>query len=360
MKRTFRTLGLMAVMTLISFSAYSQSEGTVVYSLPGTSLHLTVETIRESYTPGPYSKYAKKYLGIEVSDQTKDTYSLMSVKLTPYLEADRSKSYVVNVSGASASAFFSFSSQGLILLSDANKGQSEYWRFPTLAENNQIEAREATQNLTSTETTLYKNVKNAQGGYDRVAVQQSQVVEKSLEKKAAEAANMIFSLRKKRVEIITGDTDATFSGEALKAAIDEISRLEDSYLSLFIGTTQSAVQTKEFDVIPKADMEKQMYVAFRMSDTQGLLAPGNVSGRPIVMELVPEESAPAVQELPATNSKSSKSKGAPSPENMITYRIPQICQVKIMDGSDMLLHTRVPVYQLGETLTFPIDIISSK
>ena len=191
-------------------------DGVVIYSLPQTTVHLTVEAVCETYSPGPYSGYAKKYLGIDVPQEAGTTYTLSNVRMTPYLEADRSCSYIVNLDGllgeASPASFFDFSSQGLLLLSDENKGSGSSWRFPSIAPGTEVLSSEATANLTSTETTLYRTVRNESGGYDRVAVRQSQVVEKSPEKKAQEAAAMILSLRENRINIITGNTDATFSG----------------------------------------------------------------------------------------------------------------------------------------------------
>ncbi len=355
---------------MISFSATAQKseilspgeiapEGTVLYSLPNTALHLKVEAVRESYTPGPYAKFSEKYLGIVVSPDKKDSYKLLSVKMTPFIEADQSKRIAVNLNGLSKNGspinIYKFSSQGLIILSDQNKGGTDYWRFPTLSDN-QSNMTEATNNFTSTETTLYKNVKNSSGGYDKVAIQQSQVVEKSIEKKAQEAANNIFNIRKKRVDIITGDTDATFSGEAMKAVIDELNKLEADYMSLFIGTTESAVQMMDFDVVPESQKEKQLYIAFRISDTQGLLLSDNVSGRPIVMEIIPEITAPT-EFVDSDTNKKSRSKYEAKTRGGIYYRIPVICHIKLLDGQDLLLQSRVPVYQLGETINFPMDVL---
>ena len=166
-------------------------DGVVIYSLPSTSVHLTVEAVCESYTPGPYSQWAKKYLGIDVPQEASTKYTLSNIRMTPYIEADRSCSYIVNLDGflgeASPASFFEFSSQGLLLLSDENKGRENAWRFPSIAPDATVIASEATENLTSTETTLYRTVRNDKGGYDRVAVKQSQVVEKSPEKKAQPA-----------------------------------------------------------------------------------------------------------------------------------------------------------------------------
>ena len=64
-------------------------DGVVIYSLPLTTIHLTVEAVCETYTPGPYSGYAKKYLGIDVPQEASTKYTLSKIRMTPYLEADR-------------------------------------------------------------------------------------------------------------------------------------------------------------------------------------------------------------------------------------------------------------------------------
>ena len=52
----------------------------------------------------------------------------------------------------------------------------------------------------------------------------------ALEDAAREAANTIFSLRRHRIELITGEAGENVFGEGLKAALAEIERLEQSYL----------------------------------------------------------------------------------------------------------------------------------
>jgi hypothetical protein len=266
-----------------------------------------------------------------------------------------SKRYAVNLTGATnlANSFFQMTSQGVVILSDHNKGDAEYWRFPTLAEDYSDAGVEATETFTSVETTLYKNVKNAQGGYDKVAIQQSQVVEKSLEKKAQEIANEIFKLRRQRVQIITGDTDATYSGEAMGAAIAEITRLEQDYLSLFLGKVETATQKLGYDVVPKQGVERQIFVALRISDKDGLLMPDNVLGRPIVLEITPEVAKAPVAEVQDISTVKTKKPNV----GTIYYRVPAVCVVKVLDGQDLLLQTRIPVYQMGQTIEFPASII---
>ena len=38
----------------------------------------------------------------------------------------------------------------------------------------------------------------------------------------------------------------------------------------------------------------------------------------------------------------------------LVYRIPAICTVKLSDGTDILLQSRLPIYQFGVDKTFPL------
>ena len=356
-------LKILTILTASLLSAVNLFGQTVVYSLPSTTIHLTVEAVRSSYTPGPYAEYAKKYLGIDVPLEESVTFDLSNIRLTPCLEADMSSCYVINLSGISKKvaplSFLKMTSQGLVVLSNDNTGNESLWRFPTIASgNSDMLASEATSNLTSTETVLYRAERNDNGEFERVAFKQSQVVEKSTEKKAQEAASMILDLRQNRVNIITGNTDATFSGDALRAAIDETYRIEESLMRLFTGTACSSVQTMNFDIVPDSSRTEEIVIAFRLSDTQGLLPSDDISGRPVVMEIVPETVQPETEQFTSsTRNGSSYRTYRASQNDEIHYRIPVICTIKITDGQELILQSRVPVYQKGQELTFPVGIL---
>ena len=99
-----------------------------------------------------------------------------------------------------------------------------------------------------------------------------------------------------------------------------------------------------FDVIPEPGRENQMYVAFRISDKKGLVPADDITGKPVVMEIVPQDIA---QPQAARKSK----------EEVIYYRIPAICTVKLKDGADLLLQSRMPVYQLGQDSSIPSSLV---
>lgn len=336
MKKIVLTVIALVSSFVMANAQKEDPQGTIVYSLPSTTLTIEVNAVKETFFAGPYAKYAQKYLGIEVRQENEITYSLSSVKLLPKVEADLSARYTIVTSGKNIDAsFMKLTRQGLVSLNGV-KPSADEWRF-TGTSKSDFATRGVGSNLMDEQVTLFKNGK--------VAVQQSAVVEKTPEKRAEEAAQMIFKLRTTRVQILTGDTDANYSGEAMGTAIAEIARLEEEYLTLFTGYSVSETQSMKFEVIPDAAKPIQKYIAFRVSDTQGLVPGDNISGRPILLQIDPEE----IQEV---DTPDPKAKGP-----FAYYRIPAICQVKLLDGSDVILQSRVPVYQLGVTGSFPILII---
>lgn len=343
----------MSVMLLLSVAASAQKkgqdpEGFLTYSLPSTTITLEVEAVQEKFYAGPYAKYAEKYLGIKPRQKDETTFQLTQVKVTPYVEADQNCRYSVNVKkGRIDATFLKLSSEGLISFADANFGDESIWRFPVRTQGD-FSANGVTSNLTSESTTLYRNDRK-ESAYSKVSVHQDMIVAKSPEKKAAETADMILKLREKRYQIVTGDTDATYSGEAMGAAIAELTRLEEEYMMLFIGYSEYQTQVKRFEVIPDPSRESQMYIAFRLSDTAGLVAADNMSGRPVVMEIVPQEfMQPQVTE--------EEVKAAARPVEAY-FRIPAVCTVKLIDSGNVILQTRIPVYQLGQESSLPVNVI---
>ena len=142
---------------------------------------------------------------------------------------------------------------------------------------------------------------------------------------------MVLKARRERFNISTGNTDATFSGEALGAALAELYRVEQEYLTLFTGYTVSREQSGSFDVIPSAEDRIYRYTAFRLSNRDGLVSEG--AGTVYYLEFEPDQ---------VTDPGSSRDS-----RNAVHYRIPAVCNVKLTSGGKTLFQSRIPVYQLG-------------
>lgn len=338
-----KTLSLVAVLAagMLPLSAQTGVDpaGTLAYALPSTVITLEVEAVQEHFYAGPYAKFAQKYLGTAAREADASSCEVVSVKLTPCTEADQSKRYTITP-GKGVSDFLSLTSQGLVSTGGA-ASSTTLWRFPSSAEAD-FATKGVSSAIDNQSAVLYRKSASSEG---IVSVQQNMSVAKPLETRAKEAADKIFDIRNKKYDIITGNTDATFSGEALGAAIAELDRLEKEYLTLFLGYSDKTVQVMNYDVLPTADNAKQIYIAFRVSDSEGLVPADNMSGKPYIIQLAPQEvSAPVATAKPAASGL------------VAHYRIPAVCSVKLTDGVNVLLQTRIPVYQLGVESTFPIVI----
>ena len=351
MNHVFKTLiaAVLAVAPVCGFAQKkSDPQGGLAYCLPTTVINLEVEAMQEKFYAGPYAKYAEKYLGIHVRQKDETTYQLVQINMTPCVEADQSERYMVSVDkGKIDASFLKLSAAGLVSFSDAVAGGETQWRFPARTSGD-FSGKGVSSNLTSEATVLYKNDRK-ESAYNKVSVQQNMIVAKSPEQKAAETAEMILDLRKQRLQIVTGDTDATYSGEAMAAAIEELTRLEKEYMTLFTGYSEAQIQKMNFEVIPDPARESQRYIAFRISDTPGLVPADNLSGKPVVLELIPQNLA----QLEEPSEKDAKK----SPAVMAYYRIPAVCTLKLTEGVDILLQSRVPVYQLGVKASLPVNVI---
>ena len=358
----------MAVSSVSFAQKNADPEGYLSYSLPSTVLVLEVEAVRTNFYAGPYAEYAEKYLGLTVPQEDSQTYQLKSIKMAPYVEPDNSKRFSVNVpKGDLDAAFLKLSPMGLISFADAGFGGEVAWRFPSAGKGD-FSDKGISANLVSESTMLYRN-SDKSDRYARTMVQQGVLVKKSMEKKAAEMAQKILDARAERYKIVTGDTDATYSGEALQSAIEELKRIEKEYLTLFTGYKDTQIETASFEVVPRAD-GVQKYIAFRLSDNDGLVPADNLSGKPILMEITPEAfaetdvtkaekeaEAAAKAQLEATGKAPKVKAPAEKRDVQVYFRLPAICTVTIKNGVELLLQSRMPVYQLGQESSLPVNVI---
>ena len=335
--RTLRIFAAAAFATVAFLGAAAQEKFN--YTLPKTTLTLEVKAEQEVFTAGPYAAFAQKYLGLDVRQEDGASFRITDVRIESFTESDPDVSleYVLPAKGAAeCPQLLQLTSMGLVSTTEDSFTRKSNWRFPA-QESADFTGMGLSSPYTSASATLFTS-----GG--KAAVKQDMVVGKTLEQKAKEAADMILSLRKTRIQILTGDTDASYTGEAMQAAFAQIDRLEQEYMTLFTGASVKREQQMSFDIIPARDVKNQVYMAFRLSDTDGLAGPETLSGKPYFLEIVPQQQS-ADQQMPEKPRKGTQ---------YITYRVPTICTVKLTDGLRVLLQIRVPIYQLGSDNLYPI------
>ena len=319
----------MSIATALLATALAAAGQTITYSLPKTVLVLELSTTREEWHAGPYSAYAKDLLEIEAVERDSTACSISSVKLSDRTEADQGSRHTLELSSGAESVYLSMTRHGLLAGSDVKVGRSK--------------ARKQTVTVSSAPQ-LGSKIK---GSGDVKA-------------EARAAAQRIAELREMRYNILIGNTDATYSGDALRAAVDELRRMEEELLRLFTGYYTTSTMDYSFEVIPQLESTHtaMVYEAFCLSQKDGIVPAGSIEGVPYYLELNSEGvvriEQPQKTEEEEEVKKGKKNNEAPAPVQYITYRIPAICTVRLTDGDKTLTEVRMPVYQLGIEEQYPI------
>lgn len=303
----------------------------VIYALPSTTLTVRVEVEQEDFFAGPYATYARKFLNMDVKDRNSVTSAVTAVELIPRVEADVRALYTCDSENA---ALLTLGAQGLVAL-PGKADDNPAWRFLPPA-GASFPGSIASPTKEETRIT-YKSIQT-EDAVVQVPVEHKVKSAKALEDKAAEAAELILSVRKDRLNIVSGNTDASYSGEAMGAALKELDRIEKEYLALFQGYSVKRTYSASFDVVPQAGDRAQRYLAFRLTETGPV--PDGQKGVPYYLELEPETMV-----LP----EEGKSKGKLTP---VRYRIPAVCNVRLTRDGIRLMEARIPVYQLGTEANF--------
>ena len=121
---------------------------------------------------------------------------------------------------------------------------------------------------------------------------------------------------------------------------------EQEYLSLFLGKQFRQRIVREFSVVPSKD--EPATVVCRFSDTAGLLSADDLSGRPVLLELAPENKA---QSLAPERRASKDSRGT------ILYRVADMVNCRLMDGNREIAQSRLPLYQFGQVIELPVTSV---
>lgn len=177
------------------------------------------------------------------------------------------------------------------------------------------------------------------------------MVSKNQEQKAAEAAETIFNLRNSRFALLTNADDEPLpDGKSFEIMTEELGRMEDNYLALFIGKSDKQTYDFSFDFVPGPKSVKGE-VFFRFSDDRGVLPKTDLSGRPIVIDVVKAESLATKQSGLSTSDNPFAGKSG------LYYRMPGMAEIRILDGSNQLATSRTAIAQFGTTAPIPEDIL---
>ena len=351
MVKTTTTITLLGIVLLLGFTACAPkmrvtkldpsrayAKGYDVYYLPQTALDITVTLHQETYTPGPYSAFAESLLGIAGdAPQAGDHWRIDSVALATSEEADYTAAFAVKrPKGSTSPVWLTLSKRGLLMAASTppaftpqgqsqRDGRADWPPFTDLS----------TAQFVADKSSIFYSVVQRDTTFVRVPVQRKVVVKESVEEKAKQAADLIFALRKKRVELICGDAELPTAPRMLQEMLDEISRVEAQYLSLFIGRWTNKRHAVRLRYTPSAKESSSMLCRF--STQSGICPTSELSATPLLIH---------VQRLEGPIGYPAEAK-LPPLKNGLYYRPACMAEVTLTLLRDELLRARVPLTQLG-------------
>lgn len=262
---------------------YVDASGALAVSDPSTSVAVDLIVEKEQTVVGPYARYAQKFLNMRGSLVDKTVYSLKGVKLA--------------VTG------------GEDVIADA------------------VPAAEVTE-------TSYMG---SASEFAKVLPDRMSATAVSEEEAAANAAQAIFSIRKHRMDLITGEAGENVFGAGLKDALAALDAAEQEYLELFFGK-RVVTTSVERVVIPMVE-GVQSYAVARISSSAGVVAADAKDGDAVMLEVAPSGRARL----------SSIVEADPKSKTAVKVRVadPSTCTVKV--GDKVLTSAVLPLFEMGRT-----------
>ena len=190
--------------TTQKLSATKLSEFGIIYRLPSTVIDITIEAERTVRHPGEFHRYAVKYFGTteRVVTADEESWTLKSVTLSAHGEAVDTLSYLAQFKAGTAATMI-VNEQMIPLALNTDKTL-------TLPTTDLPVARAAQPTPLQSEAA-------------REVMSEEMMQSQSLAKRAEIAANMLFSLRQSRTEIISGQAETMPpDGQALRLVLDRI------------------------------------------------------------------------------------------------------------------------------------------
>ena len=206
-----------------------------------------------------------------------------------------------------------------------------------------LDVRDDDEAFRSGETTHYAiatvSYMGSETEFPKVLPDRLTATAQSAEDAAAAAAQAIFSIRKHRMELITGEAGENVFGGGLKDALEALDAKEQEYLELFLGKKVVTTSTERI-IIPMV-AEQQNYHVARVSISAGILPPASTDGEAVTLILTPSGSA-KLGSLPEADLRD---------KTAVRVRIADNTNCVVAVGDKPVASAVLPIFELGRTVS---------
>jgi hypothetical protein len=240
--------------------------GSVTYAMPTTTLKVTVSVSKVQDVRGYFADYAESLLGLtNIVHQNRTHYVLNSVEIEPSTTADLTnvyRAYTSNAVLAEAMNAAALTPQSSYPDGYLTSYQTHTASLPDFFKNY------ADISYTQQQET-FVDTKIIDGVVTQVPANHTKTVSKSFENKAREAADAIMKSRKDQYNLVAGEQETPYTGEALAIMLSELKNWESNYMSLFTGVSIADTIQYVFYFTPNNKLEQM--TAFYFNENKGLV-----------------------------------------------------------------------------------------
>ena len=308
------------------------SSPSLTYMLPQTVIQVDITMEKRIMKAGSYYRYSQRLLNLSSAiTEDSEEWFIKDVRISTAGKADESKQFSVFATGNTSANMLTLSSDGVLI--GINNSPVFTTELPT-----------SKLNL----GTLLADV-----NFDNVALSEDLLYKTSSAAMAQEAANMVYKLRKSRIEILSGElANLPPDGEAYKTILQEIEKQEKDFVSLFAGKTITTTQTQRFELTPDPASSYANHVLCRFNKQKGLVDAMDITGTPIYLKLdvVNKDNSKNLQLEPSKNTEKSG----------LFYSIPSWGTVQVLDKNTTLIIEKVALAQYGQVVSMPASVLEKE
>lgn len=288
----------------------------VTYSLPATTIDITVDAMCITNKPGEFHRYAERYLRLNNVISSEEKYweiENINVQLTG--KPDAEKMFTVKLNNSSASNLH-LTGDGIIESINTEPRTAPATKKVTAEKDKRTDAR---QYLTE------------------------EILQATSTAKMAElVAKEIYAIRESKIAITRGQADnMPKDGMAMQIVLNELDKQEKALMELFTGVTDTTRVSRTVHFTPTTQSDTTKAVMFRFSRKLGLVDNANLAGAPVYYDFENLHSVyiPTAEEI---KKKEIKKEG-------ICYNVPGKATLKIYTSGKVLYNDELPIAQLGTT-----------
>jgi len=303
----------------VKMSAVKGNDYGVSYSLPKTSVSVTVSYTKKMRKIGEFYQYAERYLSISNPITENETiYSLDNIDATTTGIVDKDKSYLVEFRANTTAPFVTLTKDGLICAINSD------YAFP----KETVQELQPSKPVNMVDPRSYLSEEILRAG--------------STAKQAELIAKQIYRLRESRNNILTGDADnMPPDGDAYKLVMTQLEEQEKALTAMFAGTETVETGSKEFTITPdEKDINNR--ILFRFSSKLGVVDPNDLSGAPVYLSLKNKE--PRVEQVLTLKEEKDMEKKFSSG---IIYNIPNKASLVVTYNNRNYVQKECDVVQYG-------------